>query len=272
MQVESYGRGSPALVFIPGLACGSWVWDDAVRLYAKNHAVYVVTLAGFDGLPAIPGASVDRADASLLELVSTLDRPIVIGHSLGGFLALRLGEEHAKLVRGVVSIDGTPVFPSLAQSSPAERVAFANGVGAQMASLDATAFAEGQRRTLATMVGAPDVERVATHAAKSDPAATAAYARDLFASDIRPQLKNLTVPALELAPVPTVPAPYEGSQAGTLSSAERAESYRVYYASLLAGAPKLRVVPISNSLHFAMIDQPKATYAAISAFVDTNGH
>ena len=40
MRVEAYGSGSPAMVIILGLSSGSWVWDDAVRTYAKKHAVY----------------------------------------------------------------------------------------------------------------------------------------------------------------------------------------------------------------------------------------
>ncbi len=69
MRVERYGIGSPAMIFVPGLACGSWVWDDAVKTYAGKHAVYTVTLAGFDGLPAQKGAALDAADTSLLKLI-----------------------------------------------------------------------------------------------------------------------------------------------------------------------------------------------------------
>lgn len=270
MRVESYGSGSPALVFIPGIACGSWEWDEAVRIYQKRHAVYIVTLMGFDGLPPTPSPSLDRVDASLFQLVSSLDRPVVIGHSFGGFIALRFGTEHAKLVRGIVTIDGTPVYPSLAESTPQERIGFAAHVGAQLASLDAAGFAAGQHSTIATMVSDPaQVDRVASLTARSDPATTGAYARDFLGSDIRSQLKNLTAPLLVLAPVPPKPAPFEGSQASLLSQAEREDSYRQYYESLFAGAPKLSVVPIARSLHFATIDQPTAVYSQISSFIDS---
>jgi pimeloyl-ACP methyl ester carboxylesterase len=272
MRVEQYGSGSPAMIFIPGLACGSWVWDDAVRRYAGSHTLYVVTLAGFDGLAAPSGPALDGADASLLELItsSKLDRPIVVGHSLGGFLALRFGTEHASLLRGVVSVDGTPVFPSFLQSTPAERAAAADRIAGQMRDATPEQFATGQQATIASMVTDPgDAKRVATLTGKSDPKATAAYASDLFRADLRPDLPKLTVPTLEVAPVPTVAAAYEGPQGATATMADRQIGYQQFYKSLFPGAPNLTVVTIPNSKHFIMVDQPKALFDAITAFVAT---
>jgi pimeloyl-ACP methyl ester carboxylesterase len=270
MRVETYGSGSPAMIFIPGLACGSWVWDDAVRTYAKTHAVYVVTLAGFDGLPAPGGSALDNADAALLKLITDdrIDRPVIVGHSLGGFLALRFGTEHSDLVRGIVSVDGTPVFPTLARSSPDERRTAADRIGAMIANESAMEFASSQQSILATMVTDPaKAAQIAVLTGKSSPTATGTYARELYAADLRPQLTKLTAPTLEIAPVPTKPAPYEGPQAASASMADREAGYAGFYQSLFPGAPNLTVVPIPNSLHFVMIDQPQALDHAIDAFL-----
>lgn len=270
LRVERYGSGSPAMIFIPGLACGSWVWDGAVKEYAAKHAVYVVTLAGFDGVPASANPSIDGADASLLQLLTSekLDRPILVGHSLGGFLALRFGTEHATLVRAVVSVDGTPVFPTFAQMTAEQRIAAAKGIGAQLASATPDQFAANEKRMVAAMVTAPtDAERVAAYSANSDPKAVAAYATDLFAADLRPQLPQLTVPTLEVAPVPTTPAAFEPPAAATTTMADREAGYKAFYTGLFVGAPKITVETIPNSRHFIMIDQPQALFAAIDAFV-----
>jgi len=104
------------MIFIPGLGCGSWVWDGAVKAYAAKHAVYVVTLAGFDGIPAPANPSIDAADASLLQLLTAekLDRPILVGHSLGGLVLLRLLERFPGLPPGRVVFLGTPSVGSKA--------------------------------------------------------------------------------------------------------------------------------------------------------------
>jgi len=258
------------MIFIPGLASGSWVWDGAVKAYAAKHAVYVVTLAGFDGVPAPASPSIDAADASLLQLLTSekLDRPILVGHSLGGFLALRFGTEHAALLRGVVSVDGTPVFPTFAQMTTDQRVAAATGIGAQLAAATPDQFAANEKQMVSAMVTAPaDAERVAAYSSNSDPKAVAAYATDLFRADLRPQLPALTVPTLELAPVPTTPAPFEPPAAASSSMADREAGYKAFYAALFPGAPNLTVKTIPNSRHFIMVDQPQALFAAIDAFV-----
>jgi pimeloyl-ACP methyl ester carboxylesterase len=269
-RVERYGSGSPAIVFVPGLACGSWVWSGAVTRFASKHAVYVVTLAGFDGLPAPATPTLDAADASLLSLLTSekLDRPIIVGHSMGGHLALRFGTEHSNLVRGIVSVDGTPVFPTLAQATADERAKFGKDFAARIDEQTPAEYQAAQGQFIASMVTADsDAKIVVAQTAKSDQKAVAAYADELYAADLRPQLPKLTAPTLELAPVPTVPPPYEGPQAATTSMADRETGYHAFYAGLFPGAPNLTIEMVPNSKHFIMIDQPQALYDDIAAFV-----
>src|SRR5580700_10105628 len=71
MRVEKFGSGGPALILVPGLASGSWAWRPIIAHEAQTHAVYAVTLAGFDGVPLTPDAGLDSADASIATLIST---------------------------------------------------------------------------------------------------------------------------------------------------------------------------------------------------------
>ena len=248
MRVEKYGSGSPAMIFVPGLSSGSWVWDGAVGPYAAKHAVYIVTLAGFDGVPPA----------------------ILVGHSLGGFLALKFGIDHAALLRGVVAVDGLPILPPFSQMTADQRNTTVDMMTTQMKAAPSAQFLAQQKATIATMVTSPaDADRVATLSAKSDQGATAEYFGELSKSDLRPDLAKLTVPTLEIAPVPTVPLPYEGPQAQTATMADRETGYKAFYTSLFPGAPNVTVVPIANSKHFVMIDQPKALFDAITSFVST---
>jgi len=171
-------------------------------------------------------------------------------------------------LRAVVSVDGTPVFPTFAQMTPEQRNAAATGIGAQLASATPDQYAANEKQMVAAMVTAPaDADRVAAYSSNSDPKAVAAYATDLFRADLRPQLAALTVPTLELAPVPTTPAAFEPPPTATTTMADREAGYKAFYTALFTGAPKLTVVTIPNSRHFIMVDQPKALFAAIDAFV-----
>lgn len=79
LKVERHGDHGPAVILIPGRQGGSWVWQRTIDQLQKDHVVYAVTLAGFDGVPA-PGDGgnlFDRADASLLQLIRRDRTPAV---------------------------------------------------------------------------------------------------------------------------------------------------------------------------------------------------
>lgn len=82
--------GAPALLLLPGAACGAWVWEDgfAARLAAAGHAVFA---AGFGrGRPEAPASLADFA-ADVRAALAALRRPaVLVGHSLGGLVAQRL--------------------------------------------------------------------------------------------------------------------------------------------------------------------------------------
>ena len=59
LAVEQLGDKGPPLIFIPGLASGSWTWRDSAERLWKSHAVYLVTLPGFDGRKPVPGTTLE---------------------------------------------------------------------------------------------------------------------------------------------------------------------------------------------------------------------
>jgi len=89
------------------------VLDETVARLKKDHVLYVVTLAGFEGVAPVQGRLLELAGDSLLQLIRTqhLDRPVLIGHSLGGTLSIQFAESHSDSISGVVAVDGLPIFP-----------------------------------------------------------------------------------------------------------------------------------------------------------------
>ena len=90
MLVERHGGKGRPLILIPGLASGAWVWQDLVRRFSPEYTLYVVTLPGFDGRPAPAAAPFAAARSAVGELVAgrRLDKPVLVGHSLGGAAVL----------------------------------------------------------------------------------------------------------------------------------------------------------------------------------------
>lgn len=264
LQVERHGETGSPVILIPGLASGAWVWDDTVRRLQERHVLYVLTLPGFNGRPAQEGKGMQAALDSLQALIESqkLEHPVVIGHSLGGVLAMALAEKHPGLVAGVISIDGLPVFPGTESMALAARPAMAAGIKARMAGIDAKTFA-GQQTQYMQTIGVIDAEvgaRLALLTAKSDPGATADFMADTLALDLRAGLPAISVPVLVLSPY----NPADGAAQGITEDAKTA-----YYRSLMAGTWKLEVTSISPARHFAMFDQPEKVATAIDAFLES---
>lgn len=262
MLVERHGAGGRALILIPGLASGSWAWQGAVREFAGEHTVYVVTLPGFDGRPPVTGDPIDGARQALRQLIATrkLDKPILVGHSLGGTLALAVAADEPGLVGAVVSVDGLPVFPGNEDTPAPLREQAAQQMLARSGQASRHAFAAQQQDYMRT-IGVLDMSRaqaLAELSARSDPASVARYMAGVMALDLRPALPRISAPVL-------VVAPYfepDDAQANMTINAKAA-----YYRSLLAGAPRASVVTVSPARHFVMIDQPRQLHDAIRRFI-----
>jgi pimeloyl-ACP methyl ester carboxylesterase len=147
MLVERHGQRGRPLILIPGLGSGPWAWQDTVREYSGQYTLYVVTLPGFDGRPAVAGAGFEAARNALQQLIATrkLDKPVLIGHSMGGALALAVASQSPDLVGGVVALDGLPVFPGT------------EGM-ARMAGMARSMFAMGQQQYMRT-IGTVDMAK-----------------------------------------------------------------------------------------------------------------
>jgi pimeloyl-ACP methyl ester carboxylesterase len=262
LLVERHGQRGTPMILVPGLGSGAWAWQDTIRQFSADHVVYVVTLPGFDGRKPAAGKMLDGAQQSLRQLIVSrkLDRPVVIGHSIGAVIAMTLAAHDSSLLRGVVAIDGLPVFPGTEMAPADQRSALAAGFKARMPVSDPQAFALQQQQYMRG-IGVTDMARadeLAKLSARSDPGAMLAAMGEAVELDLRPALPGISVPVLLVAPY----FEPDSAQMGLTREAKTA-----YYTSLMAGTPKLKVVSIEAARHFVMIDQPQALADALRAFL-----
>ena len=271
MRVHRYGDHGRPVILIPGLDSGAWVWADTIKHLRDDHVVYAVTLAGFDGLPAPRQKTglLDQADASLLKLIQSrhLDRPVLVGHSIGGTLAIRFAGEHDKLLGGIVAVDGLPVFPGAQDLTADQRKARAGMLKARMAGMTQDAF-QAQQLAYMQRIGVIDQDKAPCYAkrtGRSDPAATGEYAAEDYAADYRPGLKHVSVPLLKIKPYN---APdYKSAAARTGQPVMTAETMTGFYRKLLANDPQAEVVTVAPSRHFVMLDQPQKFLHVLDDFL-----
>lgn len=266
LKVERHGSHGQPVILIPGLEGGPWVWQQTIDHLQKDHVVYAVTLAGFDGTPAPKDGShlLDQADASLLQLIEQqkLARPVLVGHSIGGTLSLRFAGEHASLLGGVMAVDGLPVFPGTERAGAAQRQQIAAQMRTQMGAMGAEQF-KTAALTYMQHIGVIDPQLAARYApmnARSDVRATAEYMAEDMELDNRALLKNAKLPIMVISPYYASDFSQPPMQ---LTEQQKAD----YYRSLLADAPNAKVVSISPSRHFVMLDQPAAFQQTLDGFL-----
>jgi N-formylmaleamate deformylase len=260
LAVQRSGGAGPALLLIPGLAGGAWCFEETIRRLSPDLAIHAVTLPGCDGRFAAGAPVIERAAADIIRYIESarLDRPILVGHSLGAFLALRIATMRPGAIGGLVAIDGYPVFPPLAGAEPAARAAEARRRAAPFhaAAGDPERFRALMRDFIAARMTDPkEAENFAARAARSDPRATGDYIVEMLSADLRPDLPKLAAPLLALVSVDSY-------------LAGRSEpDIRAFYAALLAGAPRASLHLVRGARHFMAQDRPDVVCAAIEAFV-----
>jgi pimeloyl-ACP methyl ester carboxylesterase len=265
LHVSRFGKGDP-VVLLPGLTTGPWEWSDMIRRLAPRHTVYAVALPGFDGRPPAAAPLFDRVTNDFWTMLDAqkIARPVVVGHSLGGTLAIMLGEQHPERLRGIVALDGLPIFPGMDRLTAEQRAGAAQQASAPIAGQtrdQLLAFEKGYMKSAGGVLDAQLADQLAELEANSDTAAVAQWLREDLGADLRPNLAKISVPLLEIVP-------YNAPDLTNAPQSYTEEQKVAYYRTLLSGVPKLQVVSVSPARHFAMFDQPDKIFAIVDAFLN----
>jgi pimeloyl-ACP methyl ester carboxylesterase len=262
--VKVSGKG-PAMILIPGLTCAGEVWDGAVEHFSKRYECHVLTLPGFAGQPPM------KADAPYTETVresiadyireKKLDKPIIVGHSVGGFLAFALASAEPDLVGPVVSVDGLPCLMGMFNPDlPKENYKEAGEqIANRMAGQPREQYLAQQKGMIAQWTTDPKrLEMLEKWGAASDQAAVAKAAGEIFGADLRDSLSSIKTPVL------LVGAFHPGI---TQFFGVDRDGYTKRFESQVAKAPKARVVVADNAKHFIMYDAPDWLWKQMDEFL-----
>ena len=110
LHVSVTGKGARTVILIPGFTCSGKVWDATVKQLSPAYTCHVITFAGFAGEPAVaePHLKDWVADIAAYITEQRLNKPVVIGHSIGGGMAMMLAAAHPELISKIVVVDALP--------------------------------------------------------------------------------------------------------------------------------------------------------------------
>jgi len=108
------GAGTPAVLLVHGWCCDHRFWREQIDVLARGHRVVAVDLRGH-GTSDKPHQTYTMEgfvdDLVWLAGELGLDRPVVVGHSMGGTIATLLAARHPGLARALVLVDPAILVP-----------------------------------------------------------------------------------------------------------------------------------------------------------------
>ena len=108
------GTGQP-VVLLHGPASTSHIWDLVAPILADDYAVVALDQRGH-GLSAKPDYGYDfgTVGSDLLALIEAkgMERPLIVGHSWGGDVALEFAVANPDVPMGLCFVDGGTIEPS----------------------------------------------------------------------------------------------------------------------------------------------------------------
>ena len=260
ISIVSEGHGTP-VVLIPGLSTPREVWDGIAPELARNHRVILVQVNGFAGDDPAANLKAGLLAGAVEDLHSylaaeKLTKAKVIGHSMGGLVAMQLAKAHKEDVSALMIVDSLPYVGDIfvPNATVAQLEPQAKAMRDQMvASFGKTDPAIAQR-TASTMALTPAAQaKVASWIGTADSRVSGEAMYEDLTTDLRPAMGEIATPITLVFPYsPAMPK-------------ERAEPF---YHAEYAKAPNVTFVPIADSGHFIMLDQPKAFDAALNEFLN----
>lgn len=265
-DVVRVGSGPIPMIIIPGYTCDASSFAEYAQRNSSKYTMHIVTLAGFGGTPApkLPDISrggtpwIDQAASGVMKMLfaEQIDKPIIMGHSLGGMIAMRLYEENPRLFRAAVCIDAMPLFPPLNTGETIEdRRRQVKLMRRNLEAMPEEEYRKAQRHSI--MLLAADqtrAEQIVQTAARIPKNVSVHWLYEISSLDLRTAASRIKKPILLLAAV-------------TPGNAPQMQSVRDIWRSVSGSIPGAELVLFEQTRHFIMYDRPEQMDAAIDKFI-----
>ncbi|RZI99604.1 MAG: alpha/beta hydrolase [Rubrivivax sp.] len=259
LRVDVVGQGRPVLM-VPGLNSAASTWTETCAALQPGVQCHIVQLPGFAGAPAVVTDNFlagmrDRLLAYLDD--RKLDKPVVMGHSLGGVLALQMAAEKPGRIERLVIVDSLPFLAGLRGMTP--ETAKGASVAMRQGMLNATPAqweAGARQGSMGMSRTSTNNERVFAWSMTSDRATSAQAMSELWGEDLRPLLPRITTPTLVL-----------GAWAAYEPMGSTLDSTKKIFETQYAGLNGVKVSMSQRGYHFLMWDDADWLVGEVQGFL-----
>jgi pimeloyl-ACP methyl ester carboxylesterase len=237
-------EAAPAIVFVHGTRLTRVSWAVQIAELSDTYRVIAMDLPGHGSLADRPFTLADAADelARVIEVAGG-GRAVVVGLSLGGYVAMDLASRRPELMRGLV-LSGATLEPVGLWARPYLALAWA------FDRLGPFGLDDAARRSF----------RARYEPGIADPILDAGFQTDGGATALRSLVGQRFGPRLAAYPGPVL-----------IVNGEYDVIFRLGARRFVGGARNVRRVRIRGAMHLANLDRPEAFTTAVRRFVDGLG-
>lgn len=201
-EVLKTGKGKQAIIFIPGFASSGEVWNETRATFEKDFTCYTLTMAGFAGVKPQLNPSFENWKTEIANYIkdNKIEKPILIGHSMGGGLALAIAADYPDLIGKIVVVDALPCLAALSDPSfKSKENNDCSPMVTQMTAMNETQFYDMQKQTMPRLLeDKSKLEMVVDWSVKSDRKTFGQMYCDFFNTDLRERISAIKCPSLIL--------------------------------------------------------------------------
>ena len=189
------GEGNTALVFIHGWSCDKSYWFEQMKVFSPKYKVVAIDLGGHgESGFARENWTVESYGEDVAAVVNhlKLDKVILIGHSMGGYVII----EAAKLLKGkILGLVGADTYQSFTDDWSAEqKEGFLKPFNDNFSETTKEFVKSMFPQTADSML----VKKVAGDMSSANPQVAVSAMRNLFFYDPVPVLKEINLPIISI--------------------------------------------------------------------------
>ena len=258
-DVKIIGKGKP-VVLIPGYSCSGDVWKETADHLKNKYQLHILTLAGYAGTKPIDSPILQTVHNEIIAYVKTnkLNKPIVIGHSLGAFMGLWLSSSEPDLFGKLICVDGVPFISALtnpditADSLKDDPRHNLEAVINNFKAIPNEGYVDYMTKAMLYQVqDSTRARQIAEWSYASDRRTLGATIIEMSLTDLRKDIARIKSPVLVLTSL------FNTKENST-------KIYNQQYAAL----PN-KTIKVADSKHFIMYDQPEWFYTEIDTFLNS---
>lgn len=251
-DVKVSGAGTKDIILMPGLSCSGEVWNETVEHYKKQYRCHVLTMHGFAGVKADSTTSYRNWEKGIATYVTDnkINKPIFIGHSIGGGMAMLLASDYPDMFSKVVVVDALPCLGALSNPNfVAEKNPDCSMYVKQFGSMNNEQFTAMQKQTMPSLMSdTAHLAKAINWSVASDRSSIAEIYCQFLNTDQRQSISSIKCPALVL-----LEAPFATMKPTIEEQFKKMSTANLQYSS--------------KALHFVMYDDQQWYIEQIDAFL-----